>query len=53
MMYANEHRQECTKRGEQSTMASVTREASALWKEVEDKSKWEALAEEDQERHAD
>ena len=52
MMFANEHRQACSERGESSTMASVTREASAQWKEVQDKSKWEALAEEDQDRHA-
>jgi len=51
MMFANEHRLAMQERGEASTMASVTREASAQWGEMGDKSKYEALAQEDKERH--
>mmetsp|Transcript_5927 Transcript_5927/g.14249 ORF Transcript_5927/g.14249 Transcript_5927/m.14249 type:complete len:304 (-) Transcript_5927:268-1179(-) len=51
MMFANEHRLAMQEKGAETSMASVTREASAQWKEVEDKSKYEALAEEDKERH--
>jgi len=51
MMFANEHRQAMQEKGESSTMASVTREASAHWQEMSDKSKYEALAEEDKGRH--
>ena len=52
MMFANEHRLAMQEKGAETSMASVTREASAQWKEVEDKSKYEALAEEDKERRA-